>query len=152
MWRPSGIAHFCLPWYLPRQVASQRFNATLLTAFAMFALLLAALGIYGVMAYAVGQRTQEIGVRMALGAAPSNILSMLVANGLSLTAAGIAVGLAASLVLTRCLRSLLYGIQPTDVATYVGVTAVLAGVVFVACWLPARRAMRVDPMVALRYE
>ena len=137
---------------LARQVASQRFNATLLTAFAMFALLLAVLGIYGVMAYAVGQRTREIGVRMALGAAPSNILSMLVANGLALTAAGIAVGLAASLVLTRFLHSLLYGIQPTDVATYVGVTAVLAGVVFVACWLPARRAMRVDPMVVLRYE
>ena len=137
---------------LARQVASQRFNATLLSAFATFALLLAALGIYGVMAHAVGRRTQEIGLRMALGAAPATILNMLVAKGLALVAAGITLGLAASLILTRLLRSLLYGIQPTDVATFVGVTAVLAGVVFLACWLPARRAMRVDPMVALRYE
>jgi len=137
---------------LAREVASQRFNASVLSAFAVFALLLAALGIYGVMAYAVGQRTHEIGVRMALGAAPPNILNMLLARGLALAFAGIALGLAASLILTRFLRSLLYGIQPTDLVTFLGVTVVLMSVVFLACWLPARRAMRVDPIVALRYE
>jgi predicted permease len=137
---------------LGRQIASQRFNATLLTAFAVFALLLAALGIYGVMAYAVTQRTHEIGVRMALGAAPPKILNMLLARGLAFAGLGIGLGLAASLVLTRFLRSLLFGIQPTDLATFLGVTVVLVGVVFLACWLPARRAMRVDPIVALRYE
>ena len=137
---------------LARQVASQRFNATLLTAFALFALLLAGLGIYGVMAYGVGQRTHEIGVRMALGAAPPNILKMLLGRGLALAGTGIALGLAGSLILTRFLRSLLFGVQPTDFATFLGVTAVLVGVVILACWLPARRAMQVDPVVALRYE
>jgi putative ABC transport system permease protein len=137
---------------LARQVASQRFDAALLSAFAAFALLLAALGIYGVMTYAVGQRTHEIGVRMALGAAPPDILNMLIARGLALALAGLALGLAASLILTHFLRSLLYGIQPTDLATFLGVTTTLLVVVFLASWLPARRAMRVDPMVALRYE
>ena len=137
---------------LSRQVASQRFNAALLSGFAIFALLLAALGIYGVMAYAVGQRTHEIGVRMALGADTQSVLGMILSRGLSLAFVGLALGLVVSLLLTRFLRSLLYGIKPTDPLTFFGVTLLLIVVCFFACWLPARRAMRVDPMVALRYE
>jgi predicted permease len=137
---------------LGREVASQRFNAALLSAFAFFALLLAALGVYGVMAYTVGQRTHEIGVRMALGAAPRNVLKMILRRGLALTLAGTALGLSTSLVLTRFLRSLLYGVQPTDPVTFLAVALTLLGVGFLACYIPARRAMQVDPMVALRYE
>jgi predicted permease len=137
---------------LAHEVAAQKFNAALLSAFAVFALLLAALGIYGVMAYAVGQRRHEIGVRMALGAAPRNVLKMILARGLALALAGTALGLVASFVLTRFLRSLLYGVQPTDAATFLTVTLILLGVAFLACWPPACRAMRVDPMVALRYQ
>jgi predicted permease len=137
---------------LSREVASQRFNAALLSGFAVFALLLASLGIYGVMAYAVGQRTHEIGVRMALGAAPKNVLRMVLSRGLLLALAGVVVGLTVSFPLTRFLRALLYGVEPTDPLTFLGVTLLLVAVCFVACWLPARRAMRVDPMVALRHE
>src|SRR5215472_8021519 len=137
---------------LSRQVASQRFNAALLSGFAIFALLLAALGIYGVMAYAVGQRTHEIGVRMALGADTQSVLGMILSRGLSLAFVGLALGLVVSFLLTRFLRSLLYGIKPTDPLTFFGVTLLLIVVCFFACWLPARRAMRVDPMIALRYE
>lgn len=137
---------------LSSQVASQRFNAALLGGFAVFALLLAALGIYGVMAYAVGQRTHEIGVRIALGAAPNTVLRMILSRGLWMAVAGLSVGLAASFALTRFLRTLLYGVKPTDPLTFLGVTLLLLSVCFVACWLPARRAMRVDPIVALRHE
>lgn len=137
---------------LSSQVASQRFNAALLGGFAVFALLLAALGIYGVMAYAVGQRTHEIGVRIALGAAPHSVLRMILSRGLWLAAAGLAIGLAASFALTRFLRTLLYGVKPTDPPTFLAVTLLLLAVCFGACWLPARRAMRVDPIVALRHE
>jgi putative ABC transport system permease protein len=137
---------------LAREVSLQRFNAALLSAFALFALLLAAVGIYGVIAYAVGQRTHEIGVRMALGAAPENVQQMILARGLALAFTGLSLGLFASLALTRFMRTLLYGVQPTDVVTFVIVTLTLLAVVFVACWLPARRATRVDPLIALRYE
>jgi putative ABC transport system permease protein len=137
------IAQTLVPW---------RFSMTLMAGFAALALILAAAGVYGVMAYVVGQRTHEIGVRIALGAAPQNVLKMILRRGLALALVGAALGLAASIVLTRFLRTLLYGIQPTDAVTFVVVTLTLLAVAFVACWLPARRAARVDPMVALRYE
>jgi putative ABC transport system permease protein len=137
------IAQTLVPW---------RFSATLMGAFAALALILAVAGVYGVMAYVVGQRTYEIGVRIALGAAPLNVLKMILKRGLTLALVGTAFGLAASISLTRFLGSLLYGIQPTDVTTFVAVTLTMLIVAFVACWLPARRAARVDPMVALRYE
>jgi putative ABC transport system permease protein len=137
---------------LAREGAGQRFNAALLSAFAIFALLLAALGIYGVTAYAVSQRTHEIGVRMALGAAPQNVLRMILARGLALALVGVVIGLSTSFVLTRFLRSLLYGVRPTDPLTFLVVALTLLGVAFLASWIPARRAMKVDPMVALRYE
>jgi putative ABC transport system permease protein len=134
------------------ETASQKFNAYLLGFFAGLAVLLAAVGIYGVMAYAVSQRTREIGIRMALGAAPSQVRGMMLRQGLSLALIGIAGGLAASFALTRLMRNLLYGIKPTDPVTFAGVSAILLIVALGACWIPARRATRVDPTIALRYE
>ncbi len=132
--------------------ASQKFNAYLLGLFAGLAVLLAAVGIYGVMAYAVSQRTREIGIRMALGAAPSQVRGMMLRQGLWLALTGIVCGLGASFALTRLMRNLLYGIKPTDPVTFAGVSAILLAVAMVACWIPARRATRVDPTIALRYE
>jgi putative ABC transport system permease protein len=137
---------------LAGRVASQRFNMALLVAFAGLALMLAAVGIYGVMAYAVGQRRQEIGIRMALGALPRNVQRMVLAQGARLAAFGVVIGLGAGYWLTRLLGSVLFEVKPSDPATFVGGAIVLFGVALVACWLPARRAMRVDPIVALRYE
>jgi len=137
---------------LSAEVASQRFNAGALTGFAGLAVLLAAVGIYGVMAYAVGQRTREIGVRIALGAQPRNVLRMVLNERLRLALMGVALGLAASFALTRLMSSMLLGVKPTDPSTFVMVTAALIGIALVACWIPARRATRVDPVVALRYE
>jgi putative ABC transport system permease protein len=134
------------------QMASQRFNAAALAAFAGLAVLLAAVGIYGVMAYAVGQRTREIGVRMALGANPANVLRMILRQGLSLAVLGIALGLGASFGLTRLMRTMLYNVKTTDPLTFGTVTAAFLFVALAACWIPARRATRVDPVVALRYE
>ncbi len=134
------------------ETASQKFNAYLLGFFAGLAVLLAAVGIYGVMAYAVSQRTREIGIRMALGAAPSQVRGMMLRQGLWLALTGIVCGLTASFALTRLMRNLLYGIKPTDPVTFAGVSAILLVVAMVACWIPARRATRVDPTIALRYE
>ena len=133
-------------------IASQRFNAGLFGAFAALAMILAAIGIYGVLAYSVNQRTREIGLRMALGAERSDVLRLILRQGMTLAAAGMALGLAGALALTRVLRSLLFGVSATDPFTFVGITLLLTAVAFLACYWPARRAARVDPMEALRYE
>lgn len=130
----------------------RRFNTALLAAFAAIALLLAIIGIHGVISYSVTQRTQEIGIRMALGADRRDVLRIILREGLVLAAAGIAIGAAASLALTRFLASLLYGVKATDPVTFASVAAVLAAATLASAWLPARRAMNVEPMLALRRE
>jgi predicted permease len=136
-------------------MSPQRFPLILLGSFASLALFLASIGIYGVMSYSVTQRVHEIGIRMALGAEKRDVFRIVVGQGLSLAFAGLAIGVTAALILTHLLLSfshLLYGVGSSDPATLVSVSAVLIGVAILACYLPARRAMRVDPMVALRYE
>jgi putative ABC transport system permease protein len=135
-----------------KSVAAKRFVMSLLGAFSILALGLAAVGIYGIMAYLVTQRTQEIGVRMALGAQKRDVLRLVVGKGMALAVVGTAIGLIASLALTRLMRSLLFEVTPTDWLTFVIVSGVLLMVSLLACYIPARRATKVDPLVALRYE
>jgi putative ABC transport system permease protein len=130
----------------------QRFNMSLLGIFAALALILATVGVYGLMAYTVSQRTHEIGVRVAVGAQRHDVLSLVVREGAKLAFLGIAIGVAAAFVLTRLMASLLFAVKPTDPATFAGVAMLLAVVALAACYIPARRATRIDPLVALRYE
>ena len=129
-----------------------RFHLILIGLFAGLALLLAAVGIYGVMACAVTQRTQEIGIRMALGAQKRDVLKLVVGHGMRLALIGLLAGVAGALALTQLMANLLYQVKPADPMTFAVVCALLAGIVLLACWLPARRAAKVDPMTALRSE
>jgi putative ABC transport system permease protein len=133
-------------------LARRRFAMFLLGVFAVIASILAAIGIYGVMAYSVNERTHEIGIRLALGAQPSNVLQLVIRQALMLTSMGIAIGLAGAIALTRIMSSLLFGVSATDGLTFVITPLLLGGIALLASYIPARRGAKVDPMVALRYE
>ena len=141
-----------LEFLLDRSVADKRFVMTLMSSFALLALILTIIGLYGVMSYVVSQRRQEIGLRMALGAQTRDILSMILRQGMRLTLVGSVIGLVGSYAMTRLMKSLVFGMEATDLITFVSVALLLSLVAIIACYIPARRATKVDPMVALRYE
>jgi putative ABC transport system permease protein len=138
--------------YVRESMAQQRFQTGLLTLFGALALLLAACGIYGVLAYTVTQRKREIVVRMALGAQRRDVLSLVISQGIKLVLLGAGLGLVLALALTRILQSMLYSIEPTDPITFAGAMLLLVAVALLACWLPAQRAASIHPMEALHYE
>jgi putative ABC transport system permease protein len=138
--------------FVAESVMRRRFNLVLLSLFAALALILAAVGIYGVIAHAVSQRTREIGIRLALGARVSDVLRMVFGEGVKLTLIGVGVGLCGALAATRVLASFLFGVSASDPLTFISVSLILLAVALLACYLPARRATKVDPMAALRYE
>jgi putative ABC transport system permease protein len=137
---------------LSDSLAARRFNMLLLGGFAALGVVLAGMGIYSVMAYSVTQRRREIGVRLALGARPGAVFRLVISQGMTMAMAGVALGLGASFALTRYLASLLHGVEPTDPLTFGGVAALLLGVALLACWIPARRATKLDPMIVLRAD
>jgi predicted permease len=143
---------FTVSWLIDQMLVRPRFAAELLAGFGGLALLLASVGTYGVMAYSVRQRTQEIGIRVALGAQRGDVLRLILGNGMAMVLAGVTVGLGVTAIFTRSISTLLYGIGSFDATSFLAAAIVLLAVALVACWLPARHAMRVDPMVALRYE
>jgi predicted permease len=148
---PNG-AFQTLEQLIDQAVSPRRFVTLVLGGFSVLALILASLGIYGVISYSVNQRTNEIGIRIALGAQTPAVLKLIIGQGAKLAAIGLGIGLAAAFVLTRTLSSLLFGVGATDPLTFVGIALLLTSVALLACYIPARRATRVDPMVALRYE
>ena len=133
-------------------ITQQRFIVLLLGCFAVLALLLAAVGIYGVMSYSVTQRTHEIGIRLALGARSTNVLALVLKSGMMLAVIGAAIGVAGALALTRLMTTLLFGVTPKDAPTFIALSLGLLAVALIACYLPARRASQVDPMNVLRQE
>ena len=138
--------------YISRSLARPRFNTLLLSIFAGTALVLTAIGIYGVLAYSVAQRTSEIGIRIALGAGKSSIFRLIVGQAMTLVGISLVIGLAGAFAATRLLNSLLFGVGASDPATFIGIVLLVSAVAFIAAWLPARRATRVDPIIALRAE
>jgi putative ABC transport system permease protein len=148
------------PIYNPRtmdeiraeSVAPERLNLTLLSLFAGIALVLAIVGIYGVMSYSVTQRTHEIGIRMAIGARPRDVFKMILGQGMKLALIGVGIGLLSAFGLTRLMETMLFGVEPTDATTFAGISALLIGIALLACYLPGRRATKVEPTVSLRYE
>jgi len=133
-------------------LAARRFTMVLLGVFAGLALLLSSIGIYGVISYVVGQRTNEIGIRIALGAQQRDVLRLMLGEGMKMTLLGVSIGFAVALGVTHLMASILFGVSASDPITFLGVATLLVAVAWVACWIPARRATRVDPLVALRYE
>jgi putative ABC transport system permease protein len=148
------------PIYNPRtmneiraeSVAPERLNLTLLSLFAAIALVLAIVGIYGVMSYSVTQRTHEIGIRIAIGARPRDVFTMILGQGMKLALVGIGIGLLLSFALTRLMATMLFGVAPTDATTFAGISVLLVSVALLACYLPGRRATKVEPTISLRYE
>jgi len=137
---------------LGQSISQERFRTFLLGSFSAMALVLAAVGIFGVVSYSASQRTQEIGIRMALGAQRRDVLRLILGQGAKLALLGLGIGLVLALLLTRLIAGLLYSVSTTDPLTFGAVAIVLFGVAVIACYIPARRAMRVEPMVALRYQ
>jgi putative ABC transport system permease protein len=151
---PSSVVYGARPVedIVAGSIATQRLAMILLSVFSSLALVLSAIGIYGVISYLTGQRTHEIGIRVALGASSADVLRMVLGEGMKLTLIGVAVGVAFALGLTRLMTQFIYGVGASDPITFTGVAVLLTGVAALACYIPARRAMRVDPMIALRYE